>query len=80
MALINQKKIILDTSGIESKLDRLNYLLEQFMLANNVPINGVPDYLEQVDLDDYSSVLYTDEEQIMVEEQVAKRVGGMKVE
>lgn len=79
MALFNQRKIILDTSGIEQKLDRLNYLFEQFLIANNISIDGPPTVFEEVDADDYSSVLYSDEQQELVDQHLAKRIGGVQI-
>jgi hypothetical protein len=79
MALINQKKIVLDTSSIERELSRIANLLEQVLVAQGVLTDETPIDLENIDPDDYSSVLYTDENEELIQQHLAKRVGGVVV-
>lgn len=79
MPLFNKRTLVLDTSGVEAKLDRLNYLFEQYLIANNIPVDGVPSDMELVDPDEYSYVFYTDEEQELIQQHLAKRVAGVQV-
>lgn len=79
MALLTQKIIKLDTSGIEEQLSRLNYLLGQLLVSQGIPVDGVPTNMEQIDPDDYSSILYTDETSELIQQHLDKRIGGVQL-
>jgi len=72
MSLINTRIVKLDVSPIVQELQRLNRNLEEIFQIN-APVL-VPN--EDFDPDDYSSVMYTDEEAELVDEQVRRRILG----
>lgn len=75
MSLISQRIIKLDVSEIVLELKRLNNTLEQiFQVDRPQAVPGV-----DFDPDDYSSVLYSNEEDELVQQHVDKLVAGIDI-
>lgn len=72
MALINTRVINIDLSQIVHELKRLNSNLEQIYQINAPTVEPGRDF----NPDDYSSVLYTSEEDELVSEQISKNSIG----
>lgn len=75
MSLISTRVVKLDLSEIVHELKRLNNNLEQVFQINKPQLEPGIDF----DPDDYSSVLYSDEEEELVEQHVGKMVAGIRV-
>lgn len=72
MSLINTRIIQIDLSQIVHELQRLNDNLEEVFHINRREIVPNVDF----DPDDYSSVMYTNEEEELIAEHVGRRVIG----
>lgn len=75
MALINQRIIKLDVSEIVSELKRLNNNLERIFHVDEPQLTPGVDF----DADDYSSVVYSDEDAELVQQHLDNRIGGVMV-
>lgn len=72
--LIQTKTTNVNLEGIEFQLKRIADILEvAFAQPNSVPY-------QDFDPDDYSEVLYVDEEQELIDQHLKKRVGGVVVD
>lgn len=72
MSLINTRIVQVDLSQIVHELKRLNSNLEEIYQINKPTVEPGRDF----DPDDYSSVMYTSEEDELVSEQVTKNSIG----
>lgn len=72
--LFQNKTIKLEVTGIEFQLKRIADALES-LLAKPQIIPG-----QDFDPDDFSEVVYTDEEQELIDQHLNKRIGGFLVD
>lgn len=75
MSFISTRVIQIDVSGIELQLKRIADAVENALGIGKPSIEPGVDF----DPDDYSSVLYTDEEQELIQERLSRRVAGIDV-
>lgn len=75
MSLISRRVINLDVSEIVSELKRLNHNLEQiFQIDSPRAIPG-----QDFDPDDFSEVLYTSEEDELIQQHLDRRIAGVPI-
>ena len=79
MPLISQRIVKLDTSALEQPLSRIAYLLERLCVAQGIPIEDLPVDMEELDADDYSAVVYSNEDAELVQQHLNKRIIGVPV-
>jgi hypothetical protein len=74
MAFLSHRTIKLDVSELTSEIKKLREVIENVLLEKPQLEPGV-----DFDPDDYSSVLYTNEEEELIKQHMDRRVAGIDV-
>lgn len=72
MSLINTRIVQIDLSQIVRQLERLNNNLEEVFSINRPEVVPERDF----DPDDYSSVMYSDEDEELINQHIKNRIIG----